>query len=883
MEKLKLMLTRFTALFRGSAIDRDMDKEMSLHVEMLAEQYKRSGMSADEARRAALRRFGNPAQLKERGRDIRGAGLLEELRRDMQYGYRMLRRNPGYTAVAVIGLALGIGVNTAIFSFADALLFRSSFGNHEGAIVRLYGLRNNNSRLDSFSYPNYKDIRDQASSFAALAAHQNVTVGVGIGETQEDAPGEIVTGNYFSVFEVTPRGGRMLAAEDDDSSNPVVVVSEKFWISKLGSADLSGLRVYVNGHPFDVVGIAPGSFIGTFGAFATDMWFPLSTMQMVRPHETKLTMRGWGWLHGTGRLKPGVSMAQALGEVQRISAQLVHDYPSNGANFTLVEAGNVPDDLRSDVSKVLLAFMCAAGAVLLITCANIASMSMARTTARGREVAIRQSLGAGKFRLVRQWITESVLLAGTGAAAGLLFAVWLKQATLRLAPPEWSNFAPNLAVDWRLLLFAIGLAVFTGVLFGVAPALHAGRVPVAGALKSDAAATFGIRRSSFYGAMVAVQVALSLVLLVCSGLLFRSLRESEMFRLGFDGEKLVVAQFDLNRNGYNRPAQRAFYEQFAAKLGSARAVAGVTHGMVIPLGYFHESGGYKIEGVQPPKGKQYFSFANDIVGPDYFRTMGIPITEGRDFDPFLAANSPNEAIVNENFARQFFPNQSPIGKTIATDKVSGIRIVGVARSISYYNLGEKPQPYVYLSAQQFPPAAVALFVRSATDAESLVPLVKEAVRSIDAHVSTNNIATFADVRRGPLFQTRLLMTVSAVFGVLALILRLICLYGVISYSVARRTREFGIRIALGARRAEGFRMVVSEGLRLTILGMILGILAALVCARFIAEQLCGVSPADPVTFTVIACLMACTAALACYMPARRATRVDPISALREDG
>ena len=882
MEILKLLLARLKALFRGSAIERDMDKEMSLHVEMLTEEYRRSGMPADEAHRAALRRFGNPAQLKERGRDIRGAGLLEEFRRDLQYGFRMLRRNPGYTAVALIGLALGIGVNTAIFSFADALLFRSSFGSHDGTIVRLYGLRDND-RLDTFSYANYKDIRDQASSFAALAAHQNVVVGVGIGEMQEDAPGEIVTGNYFSVFTVMPRAGRTFTAEDDNSSVPVVVVSERFWSSKLGSADLGGLRIYVNGHPFDVVGVAPASFKGAFGAFATDMWFPLSTMQMVRPRETNLSMRGWGWLHGTGRLKPGVSLATALGELQRISAQLLHDYPRNAANFTLVEAGNLRDDMRSDVSKVLLAFMCAAGAVLLITCANIASMSMARTTARGREVAIRQSLGAGKLRLIRQWITESVLLASAGGAAGMLFAVWLKQATLRLAPPEWSNFAPNLSVDWRLLLFALGLAVFTGVLFGVAPALHAGRVSVAGALKSDAAATFGLRRSSFYGVMVAVQVALSLVLLVCSGLLFRSLRESEMFRLGFEGEKLVVARFDLNRNGYNRAAQRAFYEQFAGKLSSASAVAGVTYGMVIPLGYDREASGYQIEGVQPPDGKQFFSLPNDIVGPDYFKTLGIPIVEGRDFAPYLVATGPREAIVNENFARQFFPNQSAVGKTIRTDRVTEIRIVGIARNISYYSLGEKPQPYVYLPALQFPPSGVAVFVRSTTNADSIVPLVKQASRALDPNVTTNNILTFSELRRGPMFQTRLLMTVSAVFGVLALILTLIGLYGVISYSVSRRTREFGIRIALGAHRAEVFRMVVSEGLRLTILGMILGILAALVCARFIAEQLFGVSPSDPVTFTAIAGLIAGTAALACYIPARRATRVDPMTALREDG
>jgi len=883
MNKLLLSIARIKALFVPEAIERDMDKEMRFHFDMLVKEYEASGMSSRAAKEAALRRFGNLTQLKERGRDVRGAGILEELRQDLQYGARMLRRNAGFTVVALLALALGIGVNTAIFSIADGLFFRSAFRNVDGTILRLYGSRDNGG-VDVFSYANYKDIRDQNKSFAELAAHQYIEVSVGAGEALEDVQGEIVTGNYFSVFNVKPRFGRLFLPEDDTTSGPIVVLSESFWRRQLSSdPNPSGKRVQVNGHVFDIVGVVPDSFRGTFGAFTTDMWFPLSSMQLVRPRETNLSQRGWGWLRGTGRLKPGISITQASAEIDRIAEQLRRDYPRQAGdiNFQLLEAGNLRDELRADASRILLFFTCAAGAVLLITCANIASMMLSKTTARRREVAIRQSLGAGRFRLIRQWITESVLLAAIGGGLGLVLAIWVKQVLLSFVPPEWSNFSPDVTMDWRVLLFAAGLAIMTGVLFGVAPALHAGRASMFSALKSDAASTMG-RRSRFYGALVTVQVTLSLVLLIASGLLFRSLRESQTMNLGFDGDRLVVAHFDLVRNGYKRPEQRAFYEQLFVQLKSAPGVSGVTHGMFAPLSNERESMGYRIEANDPPAGSKSFVVANDIVGPDYFSTMGVPIVEGRGFDPSLNAGSPREAVVNETFARKFWPNQSALGKMIGTGSTLDTRVVGVARTIAYYTLGETSQPFVYLSAQQSVPPAVSVFIRSAADAESIVAVVKQAVHAVNSAVSTNDILTFTTLRQGPLFQTRALMTTAGIFGSLALILTLIGVYGVISYSVSRRTHEFGIRIALGARRSGVFRMVIGEGLRLTVLGVVLGMLAAFGSARLLGGLLFGVTASDPATFISISLFVLITSALACFVPARRATRVDPIVALRQD-
>jgi putative ABC transport system permease protein len=880
------MMNRIKAFFRRRFIERDMDQEMRFHIEMLMRDYERAGLSSSDARDAAVRQFGNLTQLKERGRDVRGAGILEEFRQDVVYGIRMLRRSLGFTLVALIALSLGIGVTTAIFSIANGLFFRPVSSGPSGMLVRLYGVREGGG-FDTFSYANYRDVRDQSEAFAGLAAHQYVAVGVSAdGAESSDVQSEIVTANYFTVMGVTPRFGRSFVPEEDVTTEPhlVTVISERFLREHLGAdPNVIGRHLFVNGRSFEIVGVAPDSFRGTYPAVVTSMWFPLSAMDQVRPRGIPLTNRGWGWMFGTGRLKAGVSVDRAIQDVRGIAQRLEHDYPrvNQGLRFQLTEAGNLPDEFQANVSRFLLFFICAAAAVLLITCANIAGLTLARTAARRREVAIRKSLGAAKSRLVRQWLTESILLSTMGGFGAIGLAWFFRRAILRFAPPDWLSFAPDVSFDWKVLAFAFALVLLTGILFGLAPALQAGRSEVVSALKSETSA-MGSRRSRFHSFIVAVQVSISLVLMIVAGLLFRSLQSSAQFHTGFDSDHLAVAQFDLRRNGYTPEAQRLFYEQLSANLLAMPNVLGVTRASVVPLGQDRESGGYQIEGYAPPDGRRFVSIANDGVGPHYFTTMGIPIVEGRDFDPNVSSDPPVEAIINEAMAAKFWPNQSAIGKRLGRDPNLTLRIIGVVRTIPYYELGESPRPYVYVSLAGVP-ANLTVFVRSKGDPKFALPAIQQVARTLDPRVSTDRVRTFAELRLGPLFPTRALLAVAAGFGLLSVILTLIGLYGVISYSVTCRTHEFGIRMALGARRATVFQMVLVEGLKLTIAGIATGVLLALGCTRLLTSLLFGVTSTDPFTFWSFSSLMAMTAVIACYVPARRATRVDPLVALRENG
>jgi macrolide transport system ATP-binding/permease protein len=882
------MFSRIKALFKRQQIETDMDKEMRFHVEMLMKDYEQAGMSSGDARAAALRKFGNLSQIKERGRDVRGAGLLEELRQDIAYGIRMLRRSPGFTIVALVALSLGIGVTTAIFSIANGLFFRSTPDSRNGALVRFYGVRDGGDGFDSFSYANYKDARDQARLFDGLAAHQYVPVSITAGGNESrELLSELVTGNYFSVLGINPKAGRVFLPDEDITTEPhlVTVLSERFVREEMASdAGVVGRRIFVNGTSFEVIGVVADSFKGTYSAVSTGMWFPLSAMDSVRPRGIALTNRGWGWLFGTGRLKPGVTIDQASQEISGIAQQLERDYPrvNRGLKFQLTEAGTLPDEFRANVSRFLLFFMSAAGAVLLITCANIASLTLARTTARRREVAIRQSLGAARFRLIRQWLTESVLLSMAGGICGAFIAVIFRSAILGFAPPEWMSFAPDVSFDWKVMGFTIGLVFMAGLLFGLAPSLQAGRAEVVSALKSDGTFSGGSRRPRFYGVVVAAQVTISLVLMIVSGLLFRSLQRSEAFHTGFDNDHLAVAEFDLRRNGYAPEARQGFYEQLVSNLRSTPNIVDITRASVVPLGEDRETSGYQIEGYTPLNGNTSVSIANDAVGADYFKTMGIPIIEGRAFDPNLPPGPPVEAVVNQAMAERFWPNQSAIGKRLGVDGNLTIRVVGVARTIPYYQIGETPRPYVYVSSSSAP-AQLTVFVKTTGDPKQVLSGIRQVVRTLDPRISVDRIRTFAEVRRVPLFPARALLAVASGFGLLSLVLTLIGIYGVISYSVSRRTHEFGIRMALGAKRSLVFQMVIVEGLKLTIVGIAAGVLAAIMGTRFLSSLLFGVTATDPVTFGGISILMILTAAIACYVPARRATRVDPLIALRQDG
>jgi putative ABC transport system permease protein len=814
---------------------------------------------------------------------------MQTLWQDLRYGARMLLRNPGFTLVAMLTLALGIGANTAIFSFVNSLFLRPLAVANPEQVMRLYAEESRGSKFDTFSYPNYVDLRDRSQTLQTLAAHGYTDASVGLGAGAEDTSGEVVTGNYFNLLGVNAALGRTLLPEDDltPGANPVVVISNAFWQSRLGAdKNAVGRKLYINGHPFTVVGVMPEGFKGTYQTFTADFWAPLMMQDQVRPRGMSLDDRGWGWLGGTARLKPGVTLAQAQAELDRLANQLRQEHPnvnSSVTGFRLFPASAMHERFREGASGMLKFFMTVVGLELLAACANIAGLLLARMTARRREVAVRQSLGATRGRLIRQLLTESLLLAFSGAVAGLLFAVWLVDGLMTLAPPDFRNFSPSQQLDARVLAFTLAVSVVAGVLCGIFPALRASRSNLVTALKEGGLATSGWRhRSRLHQAFVVTQVAVSLTLLIVAGLLLRSLQNSAAFDPGFKADNLLLARFDLNRNGYTQEQGQAFYRQLIERLKSLPGARAVTSATIVPLGTGRESRGFRIPGHVQPNGDRYFSIANNNVGPDYFAAMGIPILRGRDFDARDAQPGARPvAVINETMARRFWPNADAVGQSIQAGK-EPMEIIGVARDIKYYSLAEEPLPYIYTSAAQQYTPYLTLQLRMAGDPKTLANALRKEVERLDPNVAIANLATFAELRQAPLFPSRAMAIVSSLFGLLALLLAAMGIYGITSYTVGQRTREVGIRIALGAQRSDIFRLILGQGVGVMFVGVVVGLGAALALTRFLSSQLFGVSHLDLLTFVAVSLLLAFVALIACYIPARRAAKVDPIAALHSE-
>lgn len=886
MSSPKMAWIRIRALFRKDRIERDMDAEFQFHLDMRTQDNIAAGMRPDDARRDALRRFGSVGVLKELGRDVRGAGILESLRQDLRYGLRTLRKNPGFTAVALLALAIGLGANTAVFNLADSLLFERLPVPDAEQMVRLYG-SSDQQKFDSFSYANYLDLRDRSKNLSGLAAHQSLPLTITSGEEPEDAEGEIVSGNYFDVMRIPASIGRTLLPEDDRTpgAHAVAVIGTAFWKRHFGSDPAAvGKTLVINSHPFTVVGVVPESFKGTFPTFRTDIWLPLMMYEQVRPRGINITNRGWGWLHGTGRLKPGVSMGIAQAEMSTLGKQLTAEFPNanRGIGFKLISAAPLPDYFGSGASTIVLFFTLAASVVLLITCGNVASVLLARAMARSTEISLRQSLGASPSRLVRQWITESVLLSGLGTAAGFLVAAGLTAVVRNLAAQRFPGFSLDLALRPRLLLFMLASGVVSGILFGLFPALWVRKSDILAGLKSEVGlvAKYGTG-SRIYGGLIVVQVALSLVLLIAAGLLLRSVWASEAFNPGFRTENLVVAGMDLRRHSYTQERQLTFYSDFTNRLRAIPGVRSVSSALVVPLNESVETRGVLIPGHETAPGKNYFSIDVNAVGPDYFATMEIPIVAGRAFnEDDYRKGSPQVAIVGEAMARRFWSGESAIGKTIRfSSDGPDVEIVGVVRDIKYYALTEDQRSYIYSPITQYNVGIASMIMRTDGDAARFDGLVKNELKAIDPTIALNAMS-FVKLRKRALLLPRGMLAIAILFGAIATVLMAVGLYGVISYSVNRRIYEIGVRLALGAERRDILMMVIRQGLTLTAIGSAAGLILAAAVTRFLQAQLFGVATMDPLTYLTITFMMAFVAILACYVPARRATRIPPTIALK---
>lgn len=811
----------------------------------------------------------------------------------LKFAFRQLLKNPGFTVVAVLTLALGIGANTAIFSVVDQLLVRPLPVNEPDRLVLIGQARRDGQPDFDFNYPLFRDYQRGNTVFSQLAASSELDVGLGTGGATERRRALAVSGNYFTLLGVEPALGRTFAVNEgvevDDA--PVVVLSHGLWQRQFGAdPQVIGRHVTVNASPFTIIGVAPREFAGTSRASAPDLYLAItmygSLTGPLQGGEHPLRTRFFTWLSMMGRLRDGVTLDQAQVAMTTLAQQVRAATPANTSTNLVVLPGaqgfsHELNDARLPMNLLLVT----AALVLLIACANLANLQLARATGRTREVAIRLALGAGRGRIVRELLGESVLLACGGGVLGMVVAVWLVAVFGRFRPAN-ATIELGSGLDLRVLLFAFGVSVLTGVLFGLAPALRASRPQLVPELKGGMGATEPrVSRWNLRGALVVLQVALSLLVLVSAGLCVRSLRNLRQLEPGFEPSRVVLMSLDLGLNNYSRPQAREFYVRLIERVRTLPGIEAASLALTTPLsGSAPGMSVERVEGYQPGPGERPVGDFNIVAG-DYFRAVGVPIRQGRDFSAADSAKGPAVVVVNEAFARRYWPGQDAVGKRLwqhGPDGGVATEVVGVVGSTPNRRLTDSPRPAFFFPLTQKPEAAMTLVVRTGLEPAGTIGLLRELVKSLDSNVPVFGVRTLAEQKDGSLALQRMAATLLGGFGLLALLLAALGIYGVLAYSVSRRTREIGVRLALGAQVGDVLRLVLRRGLGLTGMGLALGLLAALATTRLLGGFLFGIQPLDPVTIGTVITLLALVALLACWLPARRATCVDPMVALRAE-
>ena len=835
---------------------------------------------------------------------------MKTLWQDLRYGVRMLMKRPGLTLIATLSLALGIGANTSMFSVVNALFLRQLPVPEPGKLMFVfYGVRN--SPWATVSYLNYVDYRDRNEVFSGLAAYGRITVSLNGNEQSESADlvdGVIVTGNYFETLGARAALGRVISPEDDKTPNahPVAVISHRLWMNRFGGAgDVVGREVTLNGHRFTVIGVMPAGFEGAEILEKSDVYAPMMMQAMVRPpragfsggmNPDLLSRRSGGWLRMIGRLKPGVSIKQAQAGMTVIASQLEQAYSNEnrGRIATLFPVSKIDPRGYKPLAAAAALLMSVVGMVLLIACANVANLLLARAFSRRKEIAVRLAMGASRSRLIRQLLTESILLALLGGLAGLLFAFWTIDLLKTTTPPAGVfSFNLDFGIDGRVLGFTMALSLLTGIVFGLAPALQSSRPDLLPSLKDESYSPVQSRRRfTLRNLLVIAQVALSLTLLIGAGLFLRSLWEIQSAPPGFDVDKLLTAQLRINLLRYTKQQGREFYRRVIERVESLPGVESASLARVTPISGDGRSDGFVIDGQNEQEINDRRSRGDDnsqavrlnIVTPKYFQTMGVALARGRDFNARDDEGAPGVVIVNEAFARQYFFGQEPLGRRLrfGGPDAPWSEIIGVARDSKYSSLSEDFGPIAYQPVAQNHETGMTLNARAAGDPLSVAEAVRREISSIEKRLPLTDLRPMSALVASSLYPARMGAALIGVFGLLALLLAAVGLYGVISYSVSRRTREIGVRMALGARACCVLRMLLKEAMTLVAIGMVIGWGLAAALSRLIASFLFGVGAMDLVTFAATPILLAVVALAASYLPARRAMKVDPMVALRCD-
>jgi predicted permease len=908
------MLRRLRSFFRKDRVESELDAELRFHLEKQVELNLQRGMNPREARYAAMRTFGGVEQVKEECRDARGLAFLETLMRDIRYGLRMMRKNPVFTVVAVVSLALGIGANTAIFSLMDAVLIRTLpvAEPQQLVLMRWVGkdwpktvLSNLNGSSwrdeagrtvsSSFSYPTFQHLRSQGapvlSGIAAFADQNKMTATVdGRSETAE---GQLVSGNFWSVLGVNASLGRVFSDSDDQpGAVPAAVISHRYWTRRF-AADPSvlGRIITVNGVALAIVGITPAEFFGMYSGSSPDIYLPMTLQPRIEETWTlggraAIGLPDYWWAELVGRLKPGVGTGEANARLDPLFRQSIvgsGPAPADLPGLMLAPGGQGGKSLRTRFSKPLYILMTVVGLVLLIACANVASLLVAKASARRKEAAVRLALGAGRPRLIRQLLTENMMLACFGGAAGLVLANWGARLLVALVPRSSTPLVLDVAPNFRVLIFSIAISMLTGILFGLAPAIHSTRLDLTPALKQAPAYGASSRRLGFGGALVAVQLALSLVVLTGAGLFVRTLVNLNSVELGFDRRNLLLFSVNGTLSSYKDAAVTSLYERIRESVAAHPAVESVTLS-----GHRLIGGGARIESFflkNLSVAERKVDVWLHLTGARFFETMRIPVLIGRGIGERDVRSAAQIAVVNESFVRRFLNGTSPLGARIrweSTSEPGDIEIVGIVRNAKYTSIQDDAPATVYLPYLQHPGAIneMSFEVRTLGNPLAIAADVRRAVAAIDKNVPLSDMQTQVQQIDRFLMKERLFATLSGAFGVLALILAAIGLYGTISYAAARRTSEIGIRMALGASRSSVLWLILRGTLAMLGVGIVVGLPASLAAARLVRSQLFGLSAMDPASLSGAVVVLGVLAMAAGWIPARRAARVDPMTALR---
>jgi len=877
---------RLRSFFHPNQVDEELKEELHGHIEQQIKENVERGMSPEEARRSAVRALGGIMQVEQQCRDAHGGSLVQDFVQDLRYGFRQLCRSPGFSALAILCLTLGIGSNAAVFGWVEGILFRPyPLVAHQERLFAVAGMVPG-KRIELLSWPDFLDLRRSCTlcedSFVTSISGSTLN----IGDHAEVTTGSIVSANYFDALGVHPILGRGFEPEEDvgSASHPVVVISYQFWRNRFkGDPEIIGKTQRLNNVPHTIIGVAPEGFYGTFVGWAIQFWVPVSMEETFHGGGYKLEDRSARWIESYLRLKPGVSKVQAQQQISAIAARLQHDYPATnrGRSIGIWPLWQTPFNHARTMGPTLEVMLVVVAFVLLIACANVGNLLLVRSFVRRHEMSVRLAIGASRGRLLRQLLTEGLILSALGTAGGLLLSYWCRHLLVMLLPSRGGRvmYLPG-AIDVRVMAMGAGICLVVTLIVGMVPALQTRTLDLAGSLKAESGGVVGVRsRGWIRSGLVIFQVCLSFILLVGAALLLESLQRIRTTSPGFSTTSVAVTGVSLVAAGYDVPRAKTFQNELIDRLRGLPGIESVAFARLTPLGYRDfSSTPIAVDGYQTAPNEQPEVEYNQ-VSPSYFTTLGIPLFSGREFTRNDDENAPLVAIVNRTMIVRYWKGADPVGRRL---QVNGrwARVVGVVADSKYESMGETSKPFFYVPLRQDFDREPDLYIRTTQSLQSTLGAVLGEVHALDQNLALYEMTTLQEQVNRAAAPQLVAVTLVSTLGGLALLLAAVGLYGVMSYSVAQSTRELGLRMALGADAANLLRLVISRGLQFTAGGVFCGIVGALALTKLLGQLLYNVSPYDPRVFASALAVMTITTVSACLLPAWRASRTDPARVLR---